>query len=290
MVRQQRDARGLERHLVQRGLGELVGVVLGLPSRTAATTPRRSSTTCTRTRPTEDWEIAPAILDGDPANLFAFFPTYQRGAMTIQGYREIVGDDTLLRVRRRPARRVRLRQREHRRVHRRGEGGERLHRRRARPAATTTSSSGCTARPSRRSCPTTSRPRASQSSHRAGSNGTSRWNEGRWSALRWIAGWTRTSPRGRATTPREIGPLFSDDARYRYYPYDPAFEGREAVVRSWLGENEAEEDARAATPKAPTTPRTPRSRSTVTSRSPPGPAPTSRSRAARSRRSTTTAS
>ncbi len=42
--------------------------------------------------PAEDWEIAPAILDGDPANLFAFFPTYQRGAMTLQGYREIVGD------------------------------------------------------------------------------------------------------------------------------------------------------------------------------------------------------
>jgi aminopeptidase N len=44
------------------------------------------------TTPDEDWEIAPAILDGDPANLFAFFPTYQRGAMTLQGYREIVGD------------------------------------------------------------------------------------------------------------------------------------------------------------------------------------------------------
>ena len=43
--------------------------------------------------PNEDWEIAPAILDGDPANLFLFFPTYQRGAMTIQAYREIVGDD-----------------------------------------------------------------------------------------------------------------------------------------------------------------------------------------------------
>lgn len=44
------------------------------------------------TTPDEDWEIAPAILDGDPANLFVFFPTYQRGAMTVQGYREIVGD------------------------------------------------------------------------------------------------------------------------------------------------------------------------------------------------------
>jgi aminopeptidase N len=46
------------------------------------------------TTPDEDWAIAPAVLDGDPANLFLFFPTYQRGAMTLQGYREIVGDDT----------------------------------------------------------------------------------------------------------------------------------------------------------------------------------------------------
>jgi aminopeptidase N len=43
--------------------------------------------------PPEDWEIAPAVLDGDLANLFAYFPTYRRGAMTLQGYREIVGDD-----------------------------------------------------------------------------------------------------------------------------------------------------------------------------------------------------
>ena len=42
--------------------------------------------------PAADWQTAPAVLDGDPANLFAFFPTYQRGAMTLQGYREIVGD------------------------------------------------------------------------------------------------------------------------------------------------------------------------------------------------------
>jgi aminopeptidase N len=44
--------------------------------------------------PDEDWEIAPAVLDGDPANLFLSFPTYDRGAMTVQGYREIVGDQT----------------------------------------------------------------------------------------------------------------------------------------------------------------------------------------------------
>jgi aminopeptidase N len=45
--------------------------------------------------PASDWSIAPAVLDGDPVNLFAFFPTYQRGAMTIQGYREILDDDDL---------------------------------------------------------------------------------------------------------------------------------------------------------------------------------------------------
>jgi aminopeptidase N len=44
--------------------------------------------------PDEDWAIAPAILDGDPANLFVGFPVYDRTAMTIQGYREIVGDET----------------------------------------------------------------------------------------------------------------------------------------------------------------------------------------------------
>jgi len=45
----------------------------------------------------EDWSIAPAVLDGDPANLFAFFPTYVRGAMTIEGYRQIVGDQKFYR-------------------------------------------------------------------------------------------------------------------------------------------------------------------------------------------------
>ncbi len=45
------------------------------------------------TTPAADWEIASAVQDGDPANMFASFPTYDRGAMTVQGYREIVGDD-----------------------------------------------------------------------------------------------------------------------------------------------------------------------------------------------------
>jgi aminopeptidase N len=42
--------------------------------------------------PAEDWEIAPAILDGDPANLFVGFPVYDRGAMVIQGTREVLGE------------------------------------------------------------------------------------------------------------------------------------------------------------------------------------------------------
>ncbi|HYI36614.1 MAG TPA: M1 family metallopeptidase [Thermoleophilaceae bacterium] len=40
----------------------------------------------------EDWDVAPAVLDNDPANLFSFFPTYVRGAMTVEGYRQIVGE------------------------------------------------------------------------------------------------------------------------------------------------------------------------------------------------------
>ena len=43
--------------------------------------------------PETKWAIAPAVLDGDPANLFLTFPTYTRGAMTLEGYRQIVGDE-----------------------------------------------------------------------------------------------------------------------------------------------------------------------------------------------------
>ena len=45
--------------------------------------------------PAFDWSIAPAVLDGDPANLFLNDPTYARGGMTLQAYREILGDDDL---------------------------------------------------------------------------------------------------------------------------------------------------------------------------------------------------
>ena len=38
----------------------------------------------------------------------------------------------------------------------------------------------------------------------------------------------------------EIGALFADDVSYRYHPYDPPVEGRDAVVESWLGEGDHE--------------------------------------------------
>jgi ketosteroid isomerase-like protein len=38
--------------------------------------------------------------------------------------------------------------------------------------------------------------------------------------------------------PDEIGALFTEDVVYRYHPYDPPVEGRDAVVESWLGEGD----------------------------------------------------
>jgi ketosteroid isomerase-like protein len=47
-----------------------------------------------------------------------------------------------------------------------------------------------------------------------------------------------------------IGSLFADDVEYRYHPYDQPVTGREAVVRSWLGEGDF---AGASTPDVPGT-------------------------------------
>ena len=58
---------------------------------TSAVSPAQQFTNNYNSPPESKWEIAPAVLDNDPANLFAFFPTYTRGAMTIEGYRQIVG-------------------------------------------------------------------------------------------------------------------------------------------------------------------------------------------------------
>jgi ketosteroid isomerase-like protein len=35
-----------------------------------------------------------------------------------------------------------------------------------------------------------------------------------------------------------IGDLFSDDAEYRYHPYDEPLRGRQAIVDDWLGDRD----------------------------------------------------
>lgn len=42
--------------------------------------------------PESKWATSPTGLGGDPANLFATFPTYTRGGMTLEGYRQIIGE------------------------------------------------------------------------------------------------------------------------------------------------------------------------------------------------------
>lgn len=49
---------------------------------------------------------------------------------------------------------------------------------------------------------------------------------------RYIAAWLSYDP-------DQIAALFSEDIAYRYHPYDQAVQGREAVVASWLGEDES---------------------------------------------------
>ena len=81
------------------GWAQLERVVLGLPVGRATDEPGAIFADLYANTPDVDWALAPAVLGGDPANLFDFFPTYQRGAMTLEGYREIVGDQRVLRLR-----------------------------------------------------------------------------------------------------------------------------------------------------------------------------------------------
>ena len=92
VVRQQRHARDLGGHLVQRGLGELERVVLELPGAGRRRTRLLSSTTSMPTpRPRTGRSPRPSST-AIRRTCSTFFPTYERGAMTLQGYREIVGD------------------------------------------------------------------------------------------------------------------------------------------------------------------------------------------------------
>lgn len=49
---------------------------------------------------------------------------------------------------------------------------------------------------------------------------------------RYVAAWLTYDP-------KQIGDLFSEDVSYRYHPYDEPTIGRDAVVASWLGEDES---------------------------------------------------
>lgn len=50
---------------------------------------------------------------------------------------------------------------------------------------------------------------------------------------RWLAAYVDA---WKSYDPGRIEALFSEDVRYSYHPYDDPVQGREAVVRSWLGE------------------------------------------------------
>ena len=43
----------------------------------------------------------------------------------------------------------------------------------------------------------------------------------------------------RTYDPEAIGALFAEDVTYRYQPYRPPFEGRAAVVETWLDDKDA---------------------------------------------------
>ena len=42
----------------------------------------------------------------------------------------------------------------------------------------------------------------------------------------------------------QVEALFAEDISYRYHPYDDPIEGREAVVASWMGEDDEEDSSR----------------------------------------------
>ena len=62
---------------------------------------------------------------------------------------------------------------------------------------------------------------------------------------RYVAAWLSYDP-------GDIAALFSEDVRYRYHPADEAVTGRDAVVASWLGEDD-EASPEASTRDAPGT-------------------------------------
>src|SRR5438552_16557058 len=48
---------------------------------------------------------------------------------------------------------------------------------------------------------------------------------------RWVQGYERAWS---SNDPGDIGALFTDDATYRFHPYDEPLRGREAIVAQWI--------------------------------------------------------
>ena len=56
---------------------------------------------------------------------------------------------------------------------------------------------------------------------------------------RWVRGYERAWS---SNDPEDIGALFTDDATYRFHPYDEPLRGRDAIVAQWIENKDEPED------------------------------------------------
>ena len=56
---------------------------------------------------------------------------------------------------------------------------------------------------------------------------------------RWVRGYERAWS---SNDPQDIGALFTEDAKYRFHPYDEPLLGREAIVSQWIENKDEPED------------------------------------------------
>lgn len=75
----------------QEGMAQWISWTWNFKDGTSAKTPGEQWSENYASGPEDKWDTIPTELNNEPADLFAFFPTYGRGAMTLQGYKEIVG-------------------------------------------------------------------------------------------------------------------------------------------------------------------------------------------------------
>lgn len=56
---------------------------------------------------------------------------------------------------------------------------------------------------------------------------------------RWVQGYERAWS---SNEPDEVGGLFTEDATYRYHPYDEPVRGRDAIVAQWIENRDEPQD------------------------------------------------